>query len=185
MHFIPLTQPFSSAVISIGFVRRSNMIPSCFACPTSSFLAGSSSSLLLYTICTSPPRRSAVLAASIATFPPPTTAIFLPLIIGVSLFSSNAFIRLLLVRYSFAEKTPFDCSPGICINFGSPAPVPIYTAENPSSFISESISTAFPATTSVSIFTPRDLTFSTSCATTLSLGRRNSGIPYTSTPPAL
>ena len=39
--------------------------------------------------------------------------------------------------------------------------------------------------TSVSTFTPRDFTFSTSGSTTPSLGRRNSGIPYTSTPPAL
>ena len=83
-HFIPFTQPFSSAIISVGFVRRSKMIPSSFAWCTSSALAGSSASLLLYTICTSAPSLNAVLAASMATLPPPTIATLLNLAIGVS-----------------------------------------------------------------------------------------------------
>ena len=75
-------------------------------------------------------------------------------------------------------------SPGIPMNLGRPAPEPINTASNPSSSRSWSIVTDFPITTLVSISTPRLLTFSISCLTTVSLGRRNSGIPYTRTPPA-
>ncbi len=47
MQSMPFTQPFSSVVMRTGFVRRLKMMPSCFAWPTSSFLAGSSSSDLL------------------------------------------------------------------------------------------------------------------------------------------
>ncbi len=180
---MPLTQPFSSARISTGLVSKSKIIPSSLAWCTSSTRAGSSSSLLRYTICTSAPRRRAVLAASMATLPPPTTATFCPLMMGVLAFSSKAFIRLLLVRYSLAENTPFACSPGIPINLGSPAPEPINTASKPSSESSSSMVTDLPTTTFVSMWTPRDFTFSISFATTADLGRRNSGIPYTSTPP--
>ena len=49
-HFMPLTEPLSSTRISVGFVRRLKIIPSSFAWCTSSTLAGSSSSLLRYTI---------------------------------------------------------------------------------------------------------------------------------------
>ena len=174
---IPFTQPFSSTRISVGFCSRSKMIPSSFAWCTSSLRAGSSSSPRRYTIWVSAPRRSAVLAASMATFPPPTTTTFFPWKIGVSYSSSKAFIRLFLVKNSLAENTPFACSPGIPINLGSPAPEPINTASNPSSAISSSILTDLPMTTLVSILTPNALTFSTSAATTLSFGRRNSGIP--------
>ena len=69
------------------------------------------------------------------------------------------------------------------MNLGRPAPEPINTASKPSSSISWSIVIDLPITTFVSILTPRLLTFSISLATTVDLGRRNSGIPYTSTPP--
>ena len=104
--------------------------------------------------------------------------------IGVFEFSSNAFIRLLLVRYSFAENTPFEFSPGIPMNLGRPAPEPTNTASKPSSSRSESMVTDLPTTTFVSILTPRLFMFSISFFTTFSFGRRNSGIPYTSTPPS-
>ena len=45
--------------------------------------------------------------------------------------------------------------------------------------------TVRPTITSVSISTPSFFTASTSLATIFSLGRRNSGIPYTNTPPTL
>ena len=70
------------------------------------------------------------------------------------------------------------------MNLGRPAPEPINTASKFSSSISSSIVIDLPTITLVSILTPRFLTFSTSLATTPSFGRRNSGIPYTSTPPA-
>ena len=92
-------------------------------------------------------------------------------------------MRLFLVRNSFAEKTPLKFSPGIPMNLGRPAPEPTNTAANPSSSRRESIVTVLPAITFVSIFTPRAFTDSISAATTLSFGRRNSGIPYSSTPP--
>ena len=92
---------------------------------------------------------------------------------------------MLLVRYSLAENTPLAFSPGIPINLGRPAPEPINTASKPSSPRSSSIVTDLPITTLVSIFTPSDFTFSISLSTTLLFGRRNSGIPYDKTPPAL
>ena len=118
-----------------------------------------------------------------ATFPPPTTATFLLCMIGVLELLSKAFIRLLLVRYSLAENTPLEFSPGIPINLGRPAPEPMNTASKPSSWIRASMVTDFPTTTLVSIFTPRAFTFSISSATTAFFGRRNSGMPYTNTPP--
>ena len=96
----------------------------------------------------------------------------------------KAFIRLLLVRYSLAENTSLAFSPGIPMNLGRPAPEPINTASKPSSSSNWSIVIDLPITTLVSILTPNFLTFSTSWATTVDLGRRNSGIPYTNTPPA-
>ena len=68
---------------------------------------------------------------------------------------------------------------------GRPAPEPMKTASKPSLSISESMVTVRPATTSVSISTPRRFTASTSAATTRCLGNRNSGMPYTNTPPTL
>ncbi len=86
-------------------------------------------------------------------------------------------MRLLLVKYSLAENTPFALSPGIFINLGSPAPDPINTASNPSSESNSSIVTVCPMITLVSIFTPSFFTFSISGLTTLSFGSLNSGIP--------
>ena len=76
----------------------------------------------------SAPSLSAVRAASIATLPPPTTATRPPFIIGVSLSSRYAFIRLERVRNSLAEYTPLSASPGIPIKPGRPAPLPMNTA---------------------------------------------------------
>ncbi len=101
----------------------------------------------------------------------------LPAWMGVSYPSRKAFIRLLLVKNSFAENTPIACSPGIPMNLGSPAPEPMKTASNPSSSISSSMVTDLPITTFVSILTPKDFTFSTSAATTFFLGSLNSGMP--------
>ena len=70
------------------------------------------------------------------------------------------------------------------MNLGRPAPEPMNTASKPSSSSNWSIVIDLPITTLVSILTPNFLTFSTSWATTVDLGRRNSGIPYTNTPPA-
>ena len=70
------------------------------------------------------------------------------------------------------------------MNIGSPAPEPINTASKPSSSSNSSIVVDLPMITFVSILTPNAFTFSTSAATTSLFGRRNSGIPYTRTPPA-
>ena len=174
---IPVTKSLSSTIIFMGLVKNSNLTPSSFAWKTSSFLAGNSSSPRRYTTVTSAPNLSAVRAASIATFPPPTTTTLFALKTGVSEFSSKARIRLLLVKNSLAEKTPFAVSPSIPINFGKPAPLPIKTAEKPSFSNKSSIVTDFPIITFFSKQTPRRFSFSISLKTTFSLGRRNSGIP--------
>ena len=81
----------------------------------------------------------------------------------------EAFIRLLLVRYSLAENTPLAVSPGIPINIGRPAPEPINTASKSSSSISWSMVVDFPITTFVSNLTPNSFTFSISFLTTFPL----------------
>ena len=74
-------------------------------------------------------------------------------------------------------KYAVGISPGIPMNFGSPAPEPMKTAWKPSSSISSSIVIDFPITTFVSILTPSLRTFSISGCTTPLFGRRNSGMP--------
>ena len=66
---------------------------------------------------------------------------------------------------------------------GRPAPVPRKTASYPLAMSSSTVKIC-PMTMSHRISTPSFSRYSTS-AWTMSLGRRNSGIPYTSTPPAL
>ena len=97
-----------------------------------------------YTTWTSEPILRADRAESIATLPPPTTTTFLALLTGVRLPSLYAFMRLIRVRYSLAEYTPFRFSPGIFMNRGSPAPLPMNTASNPSSSNISPISTVRP-----------------------------------------
>ena len=82
-----------------------------------------------------------------------------------------------LVKNSFAEKTPFAISPGIFINLGKPAPEPMKTASKPCSFNNSSTVIERPTITFVSILTPNFLTFSIVDLTTVSFGKRNSGIP--------
>ena len=69
------------------------------------------------------------------------------------------------------------------MNLGNPAPEPMNTASKPISSFSSSMVMQRPTTMLVSIFTPSSLRVSTSFCT-MDLGRRNSGMPYTSTPPA-
>ena len=69
------------------------------------------------------------------------------------------------------------------MNLGRPAPEPMNTASKPNSSFSSSMVMARPMTIFVSTFTPSSLRVSTSFWT-MDLGRRNSGMPYTSTPPA-
>jgi len=104
------------------------------------------------------------------------TATLLPTRTGVSL-SGNvyAFMKLIRVRNSFAEYTPFRFSPGMFWNFGSPAPEPTNTALYPSSNRSSS-DTERPTTTFFSILTPIASTLSISCFTSR-FGSRNSGMP--------
>ena len=66
---------------------------------------------------------------------------------------------------------------------GRPAPEPINTASKPYSSCSSSMVMVRPITVSVAMVTPKALRPSTSFCT-IALGRRNSGMPYTSTPPA-
>ena len=70
------------------------------------------------------------------------------------------------------------------MKYGSPAPVPTKTASNPSSSSSSSMVIDLPMTALHSSFAPSFRMYSTS-ACTISFGRRNSGMPYMSTPPAL
>ena len=69
------------------------------------------------------------------------------------------------------------------MNLGRPAPDPTKTASKPFSN-SSSIVKVLPITTLVSTSTPNCFKVSTSLAT-IDLGNLNSGIPYTSTPPAV
>ena len=69
------------------------------------------------------------------------------------------------------------------MNMGSPAPEPMNTASKPCSSISSSMEMVRPMTVSVAMVTPMAFNPSTSFWT-MALGRRNSGMPYTSTPPA-
>ena len=81
-----------------------------------------------------------------------------------------------------AEYTPLRLSPGMPMKRGRPAPEAMYTASKPISNSSSMVST-LPMTMLVRISTPMALRPSISLRT-ISLGRRNSGMPYTSTPPA-
>jgi len=126
-----------------------------------------------------------VRTASMAVLPPPMTATRLPRIAGVSVAGNRyAFIRFERVRYSLAEYTPIRLMPGIRGKDGRPAPVPMKTASKPSSVNSSSTVNVWPITWFVLISTPRRRRPSIS-RSTIDLGRRNSGMPYTSTPPAL
>ncbi len=90
---------------------------------------------------------------------------------------TKAFIRLLLVRYSFAENTPLLTSPGIPINIGRPAPEPINTASNPSFSISSIDCSGFTDDNVCFNFNAKRFYVFNLFFTTLSFGRRNSGIP--------
>ncbi len=81
-----------------------------------------------------------------------------------------------------AENTPMAFSPGMPRNIGRPAPVPMNTASNPWS-MSWSMVSVLPITWSVWMVTPSRLRPLISYWT-ISLGRRNWGMPYMSTPPA-
>ena len=176
------TRPFSSAWYSIGLCRVINSTPSSLAWRTSSIRAGISSSLRRYTtIACSAPKRLAVRTASMAVLPPPITAIFLAFMIGVSESSEAAFIRLTRVRYSLQDITPLRFSPGIPMNRGKPAPLPTNMPKNPSSWRSWMLR-VLPMMVSVWKVTPKARKPSISLST-MRLGKRNSGIPYLSTPP--
>ncbi len=69
------------------------------------------------------------------------------------------------------------------MNMGRPAPEPMNTASLPISN-SSSMVIVLPITTFVSTSTPISLRPSISWRT-ISLGRRNSGMPYTRTPPGV
>ena len=124
----------------------------------------------------SAPNLNATRAESRAVFPPPITVIVLPIFTGVS-YSGNlyAFIKLVLVRNSFAVRTPFKFNPGILFIMGKPAPTPIKNALKPISFKSLIVK-VFPIIILYSIFTPNIFKVSISFST-ISLGSRNSGIP--------
>ena len=91
-------------------------------------------------------------------------------------------MRFTRVRYSLAHITPHAFSPGTPSILGRPAPTPMNTASKPRSPSSSSTVKVRPATMLVSTRTPSASRASSSRATT-ALGRRNSGMPYTSTPP--
>ena len=123
--------------------------------------------------------------ASIAVLPAPITAMRRPRFNGVSnLGNLPACIRLQRVNNSLAESTPLRNSPGIFINRGVPAPVPINTESKPISSIICSMVNKRPTSVLHSISTPSFAKASISALITVS-GKRNSGIPYLSTPPGL
>ena len=175
------TLPLSSPRYSMGLCRVRKRTPSSFACSTSSRRAGISSSLRRYTIVASAPKRLAVRTESMAVFPPPTTTTCLPFITGVSCPASAAPIRLTRVRYSLLDITPIRFSPGIFMNRGRPAPEATKIPTKPCSCRS-SILSVLPMIVSVRKVTPSRRRPSISTSTIL-FGKRNSGIPYFSTPP--
>ena len=75
-------------------------------------------------------------------------------------------------------------SPGIFMNLGKPAPVPTKAASKPCSFKSWGRVPVRPTKKFVRNSTPIFSSMATSAAT-MDLGKRNSGIPYTITPPSL
>ena len=77
---------------------------------------------------------------------------------------------------SFAEYTPFKFSPGMFMNFGRPAPLPMNTASKPYSLTNSSIVIERPITMLVSTLTPKATKPSISFCT-IDFGKRNSGIP--------
>ena len=156
-------------------------MPSSFACLTSSRRAGISFSERRYTIVTSAPSLFAVRHESMAVLPPPTTSTFLPTLTGVSVVGSAASIRFTRVRYSFEDIMFMAFSPGMPMKLGSPAPDATNMPLNPSASRS-STNIVFPTMQSVWNSTPNFLRLSISTST-MRLGRRNSGIPYFSTPP--
>ncbi len=87
------------------------------------------------------------------------------------------------MRYSLAETMLQRFSPGSPMKPGRPAPVATYTASKPRS--NSSVSPySLPTMLFSSNLTPRWRRFPVSDST-IALGRRNSGMPYTSTPPGL
>ena len=165
----------------MGLCSVRNVMPSSLACFTSSSRAGISASERRYTSVTLPPKRLAVRHESIAVLPPPTTSTFLPKLMGVSVVGLAASIRLTRVRYSLDDMMLMAFSPGMFMKLGSPAPEPTKIPLKPS-FSSCSTLMVLPTMTSVWKCTPILARFSISTSTIL-LGRRNSGMPYFSTPP--
>ena len=92
-------------------------------------------------------------------------------------------MRFTRVRYSLAETMLQRFSPGRPMKPGRPAPVATYTASNPRSKSSVR-PYSLPTMLLSSNLTPRCRRLPVS-ASTIALGRRNSGMPYTSTPPGL
>ena len=129
----------------------------------------------------SAPRRRAVRTESIAVLPPPITATRFPSVTGVSESSLAASIRLTRVRYSLEDMILMEFSPEIPMKLGSPAPEATNIPLKPSSFNCSTL-IVLPTIQSLMKVTPilDRLSISTS---TILLGRRNSGIPYLSTPP--
>ena len=129
----------------------------------------------------SAPRRLAVRQESIAVLPPPTTITRRPMCIGVSVSGFDASIRLTRVRYSLLDITLMLFSPGMPMKLGRPAPDPTKMPLKPCSSSSFTL-TVLPTRQSFSNFTPMRSKFRISTSTIL-FGRRNSGMPYFSTPP--
>ena len=129
----------------------------------------------------SAPKRRAVRTESMAVLPPPITATRLPLSTGVSNVSFAAPIRFTRVRYSFDDITPIRFSPLMFMKFGRPAPDATNNPWKPSALRSSKL-IVLPTMQSFINLTPifSRLPISTS---TIEFGRRNSGIPYLSTPP--
>ena len=120
-----------------------------------------------------------------AVLPAPTTATRLPMPTGVSYSGwRNPCIRLTRVRNSLAETTPLSASPGMPMNFGLPAPVPTNAASKP--HLGQQLRDREELADDRVQLEPHaasDSSASTSMSI-VSLGRRNSGMPYLSTPPA-
>src|SRR5660398_280881 len=101
---------------------------------------------------------------------------------GVSNSSLRPCMRFTQVRYSFADMTLRRCSPGTFMKRGRPAPVPTKIFQKPASRRSCSVA-VLPTTKFMTNLPPRRRIFSTT-SSMRSLGSRNSGMPYRSTPPS-
>ena len=173
----------SEPVTSFGAAKNSKWTPSSFASSNSDGFAGICSSPRRYvTVTLSAPRRTQVRAASIATLPAPMMRTLSPLYTGINDSSALPFCTNCTdVNNAIACNIPALSSPGKHISIGTWVPVAIKIASKPSSNRASKLRSG-PIVTLHSKVTPNVSKRFTS-RRTISLPKRNSGIPNNRIPP--